>query len=223
MRLRIMTRTCSTRVRRGLEMSLTETTLSMSLLFWPWFFLSSVTLLSVPFRIRYDSIICAWFPDPDLIYSLDRLPWRDFRISDEQISNLFACPQGLCNEKFELKVNNVRFVGHPIMVLQADYGGLRHGPATLGGVGGRQNAPVDGQTVGGGVRHGGTEPQEPPTQMLNVVFVLKAQASHEIVQQYHDLSKKIATSICKWVYPPGRIRHSTSILLYWWVVGGERS
>lgn len=78
------------------------------------------------------------------------------------------------------------------MVLQTDSGGLRgHGPGTL--VANRQSGPGEGQSV----RHAGPEPQDPPTQMLNVVFVLKAQASHEIVQQYHDLSKKIAVSICK--------------------------
>ncbi|XP_022669900.1 GATOR complex protein NPRL3-like [Varroa jacobsoni] len=119
------------------------------------------------------------------------------KISDEQISNLFACPQGLCNEKFELKVNNVRFVGHPIMVQQTDGGGPRHGPAGPGTGGTRQTAPVDSQGVSGAVRHGNVDGQEPPTQMLNAVFALKAQASHEIVQQYHDLSRKIATSVCK--------------------------
>ncbi|KAK4875348.1 hypothetical protein RN001_011770 [Aquatica leii] len=34
-------------------------------------------------------------------------------ISDELLSSLFAVKQELCNQKFELKVNDVRFVGHP--------------------------------------------------------------------------------------------------------------
>ncbi|KAF5303153.1 hypothetical protein FQR65_LT08316 [Abscondita terminalis] len=34
-------------------------------------------------------------------------------ISDEVLSSLFAVKQELCNQKFELKVNDVRFVGHP--------------------------------------------------------------------------------------------------------------
>ncbi|KAK9511694.1 hypothetical protein O3M35_000307 [Rhynocoris fuscipes] len=36
--------------------------------------------------------------------------------SDEVLSNLFAVKQELCDAKFELKVNNVRFVGHPSLV-----------------------------------------------------------------------------------------------------------
>lgn len=32
------------------------------------------------------------------------------------LSNLFAVKQELCDAKFELKVNNVRFVGHPTLV-----------------------------------------------------------------------------------------------------------
>ncbi|XP_014260628.1 GATOR complex protein NPRL3-like [Cimex lectularius] len=35
---------------------------------------------------------------------------------DEVLSNLFAVKQELCEAKFELKVNNVRFVGHPTLV-----------------------------------------------------------------------------------------------------------
>ncbi|BES94395.1 Nitrogen Permease Hypothetical protein amino acid transport activity 3 [Nesidiocoris tenuis] len=38
------------------------------------------------------------------------------RFSDEVLSSLFAVKQELCDAKFELKVNNVRFVGHPTLV-----------------------------------------------------------------------------------------------------------
>ncbi|CAB3379353.1 Hypothetical predicted protein [Cloeon dipterum] len=36
--------------------------------------------------------------------------------SDEVLSNLFAVKSDLCENKFELKVNDVRFVGHPTLV-----------------------------------------------------------------------------------------------------------
>ncbi|XP_028967582.1 GATOR complex protein NPRL3 [Galendromus occidentalis] len=98
----------------------------------------------------------------------DVLDGNYVKITDESISNLFACQQGLCNQKFELKINNVRFVGHPITL----------------------QTSVDASKPS--VDH-----QDLSNQMLNVVFALKAQASHEIVHQYHELSKKIATSICK--------------------------
>uniref|UniRef100_A0A6M2DIN5 GATOR complex protein NPRL3 n=1 Tax=Xenopsylla cheopis TaxID=163159 RepID=A0A6M2DIN5_XENCH len=36
--------------------------------------------------------------------------------ADEVLSTLFAVKQELCNKKFELKVNDVRFVGHPTLL-----------------------------------------------------------------------------------------------------------
>lgn len=35
---------------------------------------------------------------------------------DEVLSTLFAVKPDLCNQKFELKVNDVRFVGHPTLM-----------------------------------------------------------------------------------------------------------
>ncbi|GAB0099511.1 GATOR complex protein NPRL3 [Sergentomyia squamirostris] len=39
-----------------------------------------------------------------------------FGFSDEVLSTLFAVKQELCNRKFELKVNDVRFVSHPTLM-----------------------------------------------------------------------------------------------------------
>lgn len=36
--------------------------------------------------------------------------------TDEVLSSLFAVKPELCNRKFELKVNDVRFVGHPTLL-----------------------------------------------------------------------------------------------------------
>ena len=38
-------------------------------------------------------------------------------LTDEVLSTLFAVKPELCEQKFELKVNDVRFVGHPTLVL----------------------------------------------------------------------------------------------------------
>ena len=35
-------------------------------------------------------------------------------LSDETLANLFSVSKDLCGSKFELKVNDVRFVGHPV-------------------------------------------------------------------------------------------------------------
>lgn len=37
-------------------------------------------------------------------------------LTDEVLSTLFAVKPELCEQKFELKVNDVRFVGHPTLV-----------------------------------------------------------------------------------------------------------
>ena len=73
-------------------------------------------------------------------------------INDLAFSNLFGVVQHrLCNQKFELKVDNVRFVGHPTLLDN--------------------------------------------NQCFHVVFALKANASHDIVKCYHELSQHIAISL----------------------------
>ena len=42
-------------------------------------------------------------------------------LSDETLANLFSVSKDLCGSKFELKVNDVRFVGHPVS-LEPDEG-----------------------------------------------------------------------------------------------------
>lgn len=37
-------------------------------------------------------------------------------MSDEVLSSLFACKQNLANQKFELKINDTRFVSHPALM-----------------------------------------------------------------------------------------------------------
>uniref|UniRef100_A0A182JJY2 GATOR complex protein NPRL3 n=1 Tax=Anopheles atroparvus TaxID=41427 RepID=A0A182JJY2_ANOAO len=45
-----------------------------------------------------------------------------YGISDKDLATLFAVKSELCNQKFELKVNDVRFVSHPTL-LRSDQGG----------------------------------------------------------------------------------------------------
>ncbi|CAN8002936.1 unnamed protein product [Ixodes hexagonus] len=78
-------------------------------------------------------------------------------ISDKALSNLFATKSELCNRKFELKVNDVRFVGHPVQLCSK-----------------RETSTF---------------------LMFNVVFALKANASHDIVNFYHDFTHKVAIAL----------------------------
>ena len=38
------------------------------------------------------------------------------------LSNLFAVKSELCGKKFEIKINDIRFVGHPLLVYQQGEG-----------------------------------------------------------------------------------------------------
>lgn len=89
--------------------------------------------------------------------------------TDDVISSLFAVKMELCDRKFELKVNNVRFVGHPM------------------------------QLVTGGSDSGGEssnkKPQSPSIIMINIVFALDAFARRQISNCYYDLSKVLGVAL----------------------------
>lgn len=86
-------------------------------------------------------------------------------LTDQDLSNLFAVKPELCDRKFELKVNDVRFVGHPIQF-----------PSGI----------AEGSTQ---------NPDAPSTILINIVFALHAYASHSIVKCYYDLSKRLGIAL----------------------------
>lgn len=86
--------------------------------------------------------------------------------TDEVLSTLFAVKQELCEAKFELKVNDVRFVGHPTL-LQSSF----------------RNSSSEGK------------PTNPSCVLINVVFALQAVANHSIVKCYYDLSKRLGVAL----------------------------
>ncbi|XP_017892056.1 GATOR complex protein NPRL3 [Ceratina calcarata] len=77
-------------------------------------------------------------------------------VTDEVLSTLFAVKAELCEQKFELKVNDARFVGHPTLVPS-------HGPGEANN----------------------------SSMLFDIVFALQAQASHSVVECYHDLSRRL--------------------------------
>jgi hypothetical protein len=79
-------------------------------------------------------------------------------ITDNSFSNLFAVNIKLCGQKFELKINDVRFVGHPMLLTR-------------------------------------NETVKKELFIFNVVFALKANASHDVVNCYHELSQRIAIGL----------------------------
>ncbi|XP_068823167.1 GATOR1 complex protein NPRL3 isoform X5 [Capricornis sumatraensis] len=91
----------------------------------------------------------------------------DPRFSDVILATILATKSEMCGQKFELKIDNVRFVGHPTL--------LQH---TLGQVSKTDPSPK----------------REAPTMILfNVVFALRAHADPSVISCLHTLSRRIAT------------------------------
>ncbi|XP_036326603.1 GATOR complex protein NPRL3 [Rhagoletis pomonella] len=124
--------------------------------------------------------------------------------TDEVLSTLFAVKQQLCNQKLELKVNDVRFVSHPTLIPRTE----QRSSAGSSGIASTNvsttstNMPLAGS--GQGVPGGSTttsvlilpQPKSQPQQMLiNIVFALHAQASYSIVKCYYELSKRLGLAL----------------------------
>ncbi|XP_020862249.1 GATOR1 complex protein NPRL3 isoform X5 [Phascolarctos cinereus] len=86
--------------------------------------------------------------------------------SDVILATILATKSDMCGQKFELKIDNVRFVGHPTLLQHA-----------LGQVSKTDPSPK----------------REMPTMILfNVVFALRANADPSVINCLHNLSRRIA-------------------------------
>ncbi|XP_035766774.1 GATOR complex protein NPRL3 [Neolamprologus brichardi] len=90
--------------------------------------------------------------------------------SDIVLSTILATKSDMCGKKFELKIDNVRFVGHPTLL---------------------QHPPI--------IQVSKTDPspkREMPTMILfNVVFALRANADPSVISCMHNLSRRIAIAL----------------------------
>ncbi|XP_078611407.1 GATOR1 complex protein NPRL3-like isoform X3 [Branchiostoma floridae x Branchiostoma japonicum] len=93
--------------------------------------------------------------------------------TDKILATLMATKTELAGEKFELKVDNLRFVGHPTLLHQisssTDLSSKSEGPSPR-----REPSPII---------------------LFNIVFVIQANVSPSLNQYYHDLSKRLALAI----------------------------
>ncbi|KAM6244769.1 GATOR1 complex protein NPRL3 isoform 5-T5 [Spheniscus humboldti] len=102
--------------------------------------------------------------------SRDQCPLTDEQLvsgfSDVILATILATKSDMCGKKFELKIDNVRFVGHPTLLQHA-----------LGQVSKTDPSPK----------------REMPTMILfNVVFALRANADPSVINCLHNLSRRIA-------------------------------
>ncbi|XP_058985169.1 GATOR complex protein NPRL3 isoform X2 [Musca domestica] len=103
--------------------------------------------------------------------------------SDDVLAPLFAVKPQLCNQKFELKVNDVRFVSHPTLVPRREQQLQQQ----------RSNFISQLTNVTSVVPQ--QQQQQPQQMLVNIVFALHAQASYSIVKCYYDLSKRLGLAL----------------------------
>lgn len=117
-------------------------------------------LYKLPRDMLDDDIVCPSEPTANL--KADTLP----NFPSKVLSNLFAVHPRLCDRKFELKINDVRFVGHPISL---------------------ELKPGEEKNLARKIPSSIT--------MFHVVFALRASANYSVVEIYHDLSQQIGVAI----------------------------
>ncbi|XP_062999012.1 GATOR1 complex protein NPRL3 isoform X3 [Elgaria multicarinata webbii] len=89
--------------------------------------------------------------------------------SDVILATILATKSDMCGKKFELKIDNVRFVGHPTLLQHA-----------FGQISKTDPSPK----------------REVPTMILfNVVFALRATAEPSVISCLHNLSRRIAIAL----------------------------
>ncbi|XP_078690901.1 GATOR1 complex protein NPRL3-like isoform X2 [Branchiostoma floridae x Branchiostoma belcheri] len=89
--------------------------------------------------------------------------------TDKILATLMATKTELAGDKFELKVDNLRFVGHPTLLCPVCVLQRSDGPSPR-----REPSPII---------------------LFNIVFVIQANVSPSLNQYYHDLSKRLALAI----------------------------
>lgn len=110
--------------------------------------------------------------------------------ADDVLSALFAVKPQLCNQKFELKLNDVRFVSHPTLISVVPVAPAPNAAASASGS--TPTPTVNSTATQSTVATGATKKQQ---MLINIVFALHAQASYSIVKCYHELSKRLGLAL----------------------------
>ncbi|XP_031548535.1 GATOR complex protein NPRL3-like [Actinia tenebrosa] len=93
----------------------------------------------------------------------------NYSFSDSTLANILTPNIELGGKKFELKIDNVLFVGHPIQLQQKK----------------QESKRVDSSKRNENVM----------LKLFNIVFVLKAGVENSVINCYHDLSKRLAIAL----------------------------
>ena len=103
--------------------------------------------------------------------------------SDDTLAQI-SCPgnSSICGQKFDVKINGIRFVGFPLM--------LEHNNVT-------SELLELGAFTSQSEKNGNSPPSETDifVRSFNVVFVLKATASYNVVESYQQLASKLGIGL----------------------------
>lgn len=153
------------------------------------------------FRYPYDE---SFFDDPSLgietITEQDRSQIRNVICeNDEALCNMFSVNPNLCGHKLEIKINNVRYVCHPMSLLQTP-----QSPTSPNSTSMVTSASSYRHQTHHRVGFGSTsldclsssnhyqDIHTNDVTSFNIVFALRSSASYDIVDCFHDLSKRLA-------------------------------
>lgn len=161
------------------------------------------------FRYPYDE---SFQDDPSFEFQnettteTDRLQMRNvIREGDDALCNMFSVHPNLCGQKFEIKINSVRHVGHPMSLLSTSSLTMSNPTISL--------APQSTTTISSHRHHhqqnnlslssydcliatnDNHDINQGDITSFNIVCSLRASASFDIVDCYHDLSKRLAIAL----------------------------
>lgn len=127
--------------------------------------------------------------------------------NDEALCNMFSVNPNLCGQKFEIKINNVRHVGHPMSLLPSNSTNIIHpasSPAQISTYSNHQHrhrqachqpSNLSLSSYDCLATSGSSHMHQGDITSFNIVCALRATASFDIVDCYHDLSKRIAIAL----------------------------
>jgi len=122
--------------------------------------------------------------------------------NDEALCNMFSVNPNLCGKKFEIKINSVRYVGHPMSLLPPNPTGINSSSVphqtAVNQVRQAHHHQVDLSPSSYGcltAPHSSQNIYQGDITSFNIVCALRASASYDIVDCYHDLSKRLAIAL----------------------------
>lgn len=125
--------------------------------------------------------------------------------NDEALCNIFSVNPNLCGHKLEIKINNVRYVCHPMSLMSPQQqtsispdNSFRN-KFTSNEINNKtthhRNNLVSGEGSSYHTQSNIIGSQHGDITSFNIVFALRSSASYDIVDCFHDLSKRLAIAL----------------------------